>query len=389
MSVNPMFIMPPRLDERLLQTVTSRPMREFDILIVGGGIAGASLAARLAGQASVLLVETEEQCGVHSTGRSAAFWQASLGGDSPERRLSLLSKPMFDARWPGADVPLLRPRGAVHLTGPSGESFAEAGDLAGEDRPVHIDRAQLDRLMPGLRDQWTGAWLEQSCADIDVAALHAACLSAARRAGATIETDSEFRSARRNGDGWTAELSTGSVRAGLIADAAGAWGDEVARRCGIAPLGLVPKRRTVVQLRVGRTGLKDLPFVTDLHQSFYFKGEADNSVWVCPLDETPVDPCDAAPEEIDVATAIDRFERAVDWPVEAVERKWAGLRTFAPDKGMKFGLDPAEQRFFWCVGQGGMGIQTAPAASLLCARLIFGEALGEELVGVSAADFAP
>ena len=100
-----------------------------------------------------------------------------------------------------------------------------------------------------------------------------------------------------------------------------------------------------MQLRVGRRGLRDLPFVTDLHESFYFKGEGDNSVWVCPLDETPVDPCDAAPEEIDVATAIDRFEKAVDWPVEAVERKWAGLRTFAPDRGMKFGFDPDRGRF--------------------------------------------
>jgi D-arginine dehydrogenase len=147
-------------------------------------------------------------------------------------------------------------------------------------------------------------------------------------------------------------------------------------------------RRTVVQLRVGRTGLRDIPFVTDSHESFYFKGEGDNSVWVCPLDETLADPCDAAPEEIDVATAIDRFEKAVDWPVEAVERKWAGLRTFAPDRGMKFGFDPDVAGFFWCVGQGGMGIQTAPAASLLCAALIKGDGLSSELEGIDPADFA-
>ncbi len=138
-----------------------------------------------------------------------------------------------------------------------------------------------------------------------------------------------------------------------------------------------------------RRGLKDIPFVTDLHQSFYFKGEGDNSVWVCPLDEALVDPCDAAPEEIDVATAIDRFEKAVDWPVEAVERKWAGLRTFAPDRGMKFGFDSAAKGFFWCVGQGGMGIQTAPAASLLCAALILGEGVPAVLGNLDPADFAP
>ena len=145
----------------------------------------------------------------------------------------------------------------------------------------------------------------------------------------------------------------------------------------------------MVQLRIGRRGLRDTPLVTDLHQSFYFKGEGDSSVWVCPLDETLVDPCDAAPEDIDVAMAIDRFERAVDWPVEAVERKWAGLRTFAPGDAMQFGFDPDMPGFFWCVGQGGMGIQTAPAASLLCATLIRGEDLPDELAGIDPADFAP
>jgi D-arginine dehydrogenase len=194
--------------------------------------------------------------------------------------------------------------------------------------------------------------------------------------------------ATQTSDGWRIETSGGEIEAGILVNAAGAWGEQVAERAGVTGLGLTPKRRTVVQLRIGRTGLKDLPFVTDLHESFYFKGEADNSVWVCPLDETPVDPCDAAPEEIDVATAIDRFEKAVDWPVEAVERKWAGLRTFAPDGRMKFSFDHDSPRFFWCVGQGGMGIQTAPAASLLCASLIRGVALPAELEGLEPADFA-
>ncbi|MDQ3144860.1 MAG: FAD-binding oxidoreductase [Pseudomonadota bacterium] len=364
-------------------------MVNADVLIVGGGIAGASLGARLARDARVVLIEAEDLCGRHATGRSAAFWQASLGGNTPERRLSLASKPMFDDGWPGASTPLLRRRGALHLTGPCGETMGEGEGLAGDYASVRLDRCALDRLVPRLREQWTGAWLEASCADIEVAAFHAACLLAIRRNGGEVRTDAALISAHRSGEVWQVDTSAGPIEASILVNAAGAWADDVATGARVAPLSVEPRRRTVVQLRVGRRGLRDLPLVTDLHQSFYFKGEGDNSVWVCPLDETLVDPCDAAPEEIDVAMAIDRFEKAVDWPVEAVERKWAGLRTFAPDRRMKFGFDPEVEGFFWCVGQGGMGIQTAPAASLLCASLIRGEPLPKELAGIDPAEFAP
>jgi D-arginine dehydrogenase len=369
----------------VVQTASSM---DCDVLIVGGGIAGASLGARLAGEMHVILIEAEDLCGRHSTGRSAAFWEASLGA-GPARRLSFASRPMFDAGWPGASTPLLRRRGTVHLTGPHGDRIAGAEELTGEHALTWLDRAELLRMIPGLREQWTGAWFEPSCADIEVAAFHAACLAAIRRDGGTVRTDAALRSARRSGDGWEVETATGPMRAGILVNAAGAWADDVAARAGVPGVALQPMRRTVVQLRVGREGLRDLPLVTDLHTSFYFKGEGDRSVWVSPLDETPVDPCDAAPEEIDVANAIDRFERAVDWPVEAVERKWAGLRSFAPDRAMKFGFDSLAAGFFWCAGQGGMGIQTAPAASLLCAALLLGKPLPAELDGVDPADFRP
>ena len=363
-------------------------MDTYDIVIVGGGIAGASLGARLVADRRVLIIEAEDLCGRHATGRSAAFWQASLGGDTPERRLTIASRPMFDSRWPGSETPLLRTRGAVHLTHEGGGAFDGIGELTGIYAPSYLERPELDRLIPGLREQWTGAWYETTCADIEVAAFHNVCLATIRRGGGTVRTDAELLRARESAEGWRIETSAGEVSAGTLVNAGGAWGEHVAQRAGVAGIGLVPKRRTVVQLRIGRTGLKDLPFVTDSHESFYFKGEGDNSVWVCPLDETPVDPCDAAPEEIDIATAIDRFEKAVDWPVEAVERKWAGLRTFAPDGRMKFGFDPDHPRFFWCVGQGGMGIQTAPAASLLCASLIRGSQLPPELAGIDPDEFA-
>src|SRR5690606_30654219 len=158
---------------------------------------------------------------------------------------------------------------------------------------------------PGLRDQWIGGWHEETCADIEVAAFHNACLAAVRRGGGTVRTDAELIRARASRSGWTIETSAGEVRTGLLVNAAGAWADRVSERCGVVGIGLVPMRRAVVQLRIARSGLKALPFVTESHESFYFKGEGDNAVWVCPLVETPVDPCDAAPEEIDIATAID------------------------------------------------------------------------------------
>jgi D-arginine dehydrogenase len=159
----------------------------------------------------------------------------------------------------------------------------------------------------------------------------------------------------------------------VLVNAAGAWADQVASACGVTPVGLAPKRRTMVQLGVARGGLKDLPLVNDSKGRFYFKGEGDRSIWLSPHDEIATDPCDAAPEEIDVATAIDRFQGVVDWPVEKVERKWAGLRTFAPDRLPVYGFDPRESAFFWCAGQGGFGIQTSPAASRMAGALLLGE----------------
>src|SRR5688500_14109673 len=163
-------------------------METYDIVIVGGGIAGASLGARLVADARVLIIEAEDLCGRHATGRSAAFWQASLGGDTPERRLTLASRQMFDERWPGSESSLLRTRGAVHLVRAGGEAIDDIGDLTGEFQPVFLDRGELDRLIPGLRAQWTGAWYERTCADIEVAAFHNACLAAVRRGGGTVRT---------------------------------------------------------------------------------------------------------------------------------------------------------------------------------------------------------
>jgi len=365
-------------------------MSNFDILIAGGGIAGASLAAAIAGRARVAIIEAEDHCAMHSTGRSAAFWLASYGG--PEViPLTLASQQYFQRGWPGTDTPLLRPRGAIFIarTGADLEQVV-AGDPSQSLDRQWLDRAALEAQIPGLRPGWDFGLTEWSCADIDVATLHQACLAAFRRQGGTLLLSSPLTRARRNKDeGWHVEAGGQEFSAGIIVNATGAWADEVARRCDVPPIGIQPKRRTMVQLRVGQSGIRGVPQVLDALGRFYFKGEGDRTVWLSPHDEIDTDPCDAAPEEIDVATAIDRFEGAVDWKVEAVERKWAGLRTFAPDRLPVYGFDPAVEGFFWCAGQGGFGIQTAPAAALLAAGLVLGERPVEAVAHIEAAAFSP
>ena len=346
-------------------------MSDFDVIIVGGGIAGASLGAALGDRRRTLIVEAEDQCGYHTTGRSAAFWLAHYGG--PEvMPLTLASGPLLEQGWPTGERSWLRRRGAITIA----RDYMDLREaLAANSRESPLSELKRDSLaarIPGLRDGWDFGVDDPSCADIDVAGLHQACLGHFRRSGGKILCSAPLNSARRWGEQWVVEAGSERLTAGVIVNAAGAWADDVASRCGAAPLGIHPYRRTITQLRIGRSGLKDLPLINDALERFYFKGEGDNRVWVSPHDETASDPCDAAPEELDVATAIDRFQSVVDWPVEAVERSWAGLRSFAPDRLPVFGLDSVPG-FFWCVGQGGFGIQTSPAAARLCAALLLGE----------------
>jgi D-arginine dehydrogenase len=364
--------------------MASRGQASYDVLIVGGGIAGASLGAQIAGAASTALIEAETHCGVHATGRSAAFWLESYGGPVVAQLTAasrgFLERPPADFSQAG----FLSPRGAVHV---SQDAWPDLPDGVEAER---IGRAELEKLVPGIRRKWRFGVFEPGCADIDVAALHLAYLRRFRRLGGEVMTDARLASAERRGSAWVVRLHDGgTLEAGIIVDAAGAWADEVARLCGVAPLGIAPKRRTMVQLRVGRSGLRSLPLVSDAEGRFYFKGESERSLWLSPHDEIDTDPCDAAPEEIDVAVAIDRFETVVDWPVEAVERSWAGLRSFAPDRVPVYGFDADQPGFFWCVGQGGFGIQTAPAAAKLAAAVLLNSTPDPAVAQVEPAPFAP
>ena len=358
--------------------------RPYDVLIVGGGIAGASLGAELAGPLRIGIIEAETHCGMHATGRSAAFWLESYGGPIVAR-LTSASRGFLEAPPPDfAETSFLSPRGAVHVAEADWPEVAESVFVE------RIGRRALEELVPGIRPKWRFGLLEPGCADIDVASLHSAYLSRFRRLGGDVLTDVRLGSAERAGGRWKVESNEGSaIQAAIIVNAGGAWADEVARLCGVAPLGIAPKRRTMVQLRVGRSGVRHLPLVSDAEGTFYFKGEGDSSLWLSPHDEIDSDPCDAAPEEMDVAIAIDRFENVVDWPVASVERSWAGLRSFAPDRVPVYGFAIDEPTFFWCVGQGGFGIQTAPAAAKMAAAVLSGAEPDPMVAHIDADAFSP
>ncbi len=353
--------------------MTDTPPSATDVLIVGAGIAGASLAAALAPWRRVMLIEAEDTPGYHATGRSAAFWHETYGGPRVQP-LSVASFPTLSHPAPEfSDRGFLSPRAALTLGHRSEAAAVDSFTAEFVAKGVDIVRMmgpEVAQKIPGVRPAWSEAAYEAACSDIDVGGLHAAYLRAARRAGAIVATRASLESARRVGGGWEARVAGQTVGAALIVNAAGAWADQVAAACGVAPVGIQPYRRTVVQLRLGVPVPAGLPLVIHIGGQFYFKGESEGRVWLSPHDETPVDPHDAAPEEIDVAIAIDRMQAVVDWPIAAVERKWAGLRSFAPDRIPVFGADPHQPGFVWCAGQGGFGIQTAPAiAALLAAEL--------------------
>lgn len=367
-------------------------MKRYDIVIAGAGMAGASLAAEVASHASVLLLEMEEQPGYHATGRSVAFWSETYGGPGVQP-LTSASGPALRSPDPAfSDRSFLSDRGAIHIGGaddaPAFAAFRR--EFAGTGIELtDLDRAGLDQRISGLRPRWTQGLVEPSTSDIDVAALHAAYLRAARRAGAELLTRCSLLSAQREGDGWRIETTQGGISAGILVNAAGAWADSVARTCGAAPIGIAPLRRTVVQLRTDPAPAPDLPLIIDIGGRFYFKAEGQGRLWLTPHDEVPADPGDAAPEELAVAEAIARFERTVDWTVETVERKWAGLRSFAPDRLPVYGFDPLARGFFWFAGQGGFGIQTAPAAARIGAALLLGTAPEASVAHIDPAPYDP
>ncbi len=371
-------------------------MTACDFLVVGGGIAGASIACELAPHARVIVAEQEERAGYHTSGRSAAMYIESYGAP-PVRRLTAASRAFFDAPPEGfTDYPLLTPRGALTIARAEQSAALDAliaavSETGGVFR--EIGEAEARSCVPILRaGAATRAILEPESADIDVDALHQGYLRLGRARGVEVRLNARVTHLERSGGAWRAQLADGeTIEAAAIVDSAGAWADHLAGLAGAAPLGLTPKRRTVILLDPpAGSEIAAWPTVLDVAEQFYFKPQA-GLILASPGDETPSPPVDAAPEELDIAICVDRIQQAADLPVRRVTRAWAGLRTFAPDHVQAFGPDPAVAAFFWFAGQGGYGMQTSPAAARLGAALALGRPIPADLAdaGLAAADFDP
>lgn len=367
-----------------------------DILIIGAGMAGASAAAALARAESgrkIALIEAEDTPGYHSTGRSAAIWILNYG--PPDVRvLTRLSRAFYDTPPSGfTDHPLTQRRAVLFLAPP--EQASALATLLFEGEAVReIALAEVVRRVPALRPGYAiGAAIEDDAFDIDVAALHQGFLRAFRRAGGQLALHARAGAMERAGGRWRVATASGErFVAPIVINAAGAWGDEIARAAGIAPLGLVPKRRTGAIIDPAPFAVADWPLVQDVVQSWYVRPEARTRLMVTPADATPTHPHDVQPDEIDIAIGIDRMQQALAIEVRRVERSWAGLRSFTPDGSLAFGWDRDAEGFFWCIGQGGYGIQTAPAAGALVAAMVLGRDAGdagEIIAGIDPGRFAP
>lgn len=350
----------------------------FDIAVIGAGMAGATAAAFLSADKRVALVEAEEVAGYHTTGRSAAIWIQNYGPPDV-RALTRLSRSFYEAPPSGfSDVALIRRRPVLTLASEAQLSDLENALASGHGiRRASVQEAQA--LIPALRPGYlAGAAMEEDAFDMDVAAIHQGFLRMLRANGGELGLRSRAGRIERHGGVWDIETASGTTfRAPVVVNAAGAWGDYVATIAGAAPLGLQPCRRTAAIIDPSPFDVSNWPMIVSVGDDWYARPEARTRLMVSPADATPTYPHDVQPEEIDVAIGIDRMQQALDIPVRRVEHSWAGLRTFTPDGSLAFGWDQLVEGFFWCVGQGGYGIQTAPAAGRFVADLVLGRDAGQ------------
>jgi D-arginine dehydrogenase len=340
-------------------------MRQVDVLVVGGGMAGVSVAYELAGQACVLLAEAEPTLAAHTTGRSAAIYAPTYGGPVV-RELTVASGPRYRELESELDTPpLLTPRDVLWLA-----ADEQALDHLAALPAAPIDPAQARAMCPVLREVLAAAH-DDSAQDIDVMALHQGYVRGLRARGGQVLTASPVTALRRDGQGWLAAVGQDEVRAEVVVNASGAWADVVAELAGVPTVGLVPMRRTAAVAAGAVQADPAWPLVADAADRFYFRPEGSR-VLVSPADETPSDPHDAKPDELDVAIAIDRINKATTLGLRSVHTAWAGLRSFVADREPVVGAWPEHPGFVFFAGQGGYGIQLAPALAVLGAEVALG-----------------
>jgi D-arginine dehydrogenase len=364
---------------------------ESDIIVVGGGIAGASAAAALAAHARVRLLEMEPQPGYHATGRSAAFFAAAYG-NRVIRGLTALSEDFLRHPPDGfSEVALIRPRDWM---------FFGRADQQQRLVDLQIDNTRLEFRTPEQVMQRVpifaagylhGAMWDRRGGDIDVDALLQGFLRLLRRREGVLHTNCAAQSMRRASGQWEVTAGGQTFRAPVIVNAAGAWADGIAKMAGVEPIGLEPLLRSAVLIDPPRgVDIDEWPLMSDADEEFYLKPDA-GQIMISPADETPSPPCDAQPDDFALALGVDRFERATGLDIQRVNHRWAGLRTFAPDRKFVVGFDPRTEGFFWLAGQGGYGVQSAPSLAQLSSWLVTGAApdRGFEQVPEFAAEVMP
>jgi D-arginine dehydrogenase len=347
-------------------------MQKTDIIVIGAGIAGTSAAAELAAQASVILLEMESQPGYHATGRSAAFFAAAYGNRIIRDITGSCERFFLEPPEGFSEPDLIRLRDCMF--------FARADQMdqlraMQEDNPrlKFLAAAAVRERVPILSpDYLHGAMWDHMGGDIDVDALLQGYLRLLRRRGGMIFNEHRVTALQRSGGDWRVSAGDAEFSAPVIINAAGGWVDKVAQCAGLAPLGVKPLLRSAFLIDPPPgVDIEDWPLMLDADEDFYFKPDA-GQIMVCPADETPTEPCDAQADDFEVAMGVDRFEKATGLDIRHVNQRWAGLRTFAPDKVFITGFDPRTEGFFWLAGQGGYGVQSSPAMAHMTTWLITG-----------------